>query len=129
MSDTPDPLGTHLNRLAERTRNGEIQWRRSARQVLTANRTTASGTKTMLVQRVPSDRVYREPFDRDAEYDFQFQVVNTQDGRIELSLDNRRQPALLSSLRDLYDAAEQSDGGEQSLVNYSRRLLEDLAES
>lgn len=62
----------------------------------------------MLIQRVPSDRMYDDPLDTDAWYDFQFQVVNVQDGQIDVSIDNRRRPALLASLRTLYDAAEQS---------------------
>ena len=123
MSDTPDPFATYLERIAERTRGGEIAWARSARWVLTTRRQTQSGEKTMLIQRVPSGRLLDDPLGQDAEYDFQFQVVNVKDGQIEVSIDNRRTPALLVSLRSLYDAADRSVG------SHSRRVLSELAES
>lgn len=123
MSDSLDQFAEYLNRIAQRTRDGEIVWARSSRWVLTTTRQTPSGAKTMLIQRAFSDRMYEDPLDLDTHYDFLFQVVNVQDGQIEVSLDNRRTPELLSTLQGLYEASEHSIG------SHSHRVLQELVES
>lgn len=127
MTDLSSGLSSYLDRIAEKSQNGEISWTQPNPSVFQWIRSTEDGELRVTIQKAEfprsAIRSLGEVSRANAGTTYLFQVQNRRSRQPSLSLSSKERPDVFQSLEKIYKSAERDMDLQATQV--LRQLLDD----